>query len=188
MCVYQQTHVVNTSKVLFIIYSNQSSYPLVMMQSSHPQIWRNLGVILLTCGGINDRIVVSVTSNFCVTKSTTLSKPSLSDGFITSLCWSLTYISINFVGKTSFWFDSGLKTVKKLLDTHDGLTLVWDSIHSTISSLNRFVIVLYIKRPLIYFRFFLPSGAFLLSNVVLSLPNYVISYNQGLLLSLSVLL
>ena len=53
---------------------------LEMMQSLHPQIWRNLGVILRTCGGINDLNVVSIISTFCVMESATISNPSLSYG------------------------------------------------------------------------------------------------------------
>ena len=59
--------------------------------------------------------------------------------FLVSLCRSLTEIYIYLFGKTFFWFDSMFKTVTELLDTHDVLSFVWDSIHSTISSLNSFL-------------------------------------------------
>ena len=94
-----------------------------MVQISHLQILRNLGVILRTCDGINYLNDVSLISTFCVTESTTLSSPQFSDGFIISLCRFLTEISINLFGKTSFWFDSGFKTVTTALDTNDGFTL-----------------------------------------------------------------
>ena len=38
-------------------------------------------------------------------------------------------ISINIFGKTSFWFDYGLKTTTTSLETHDGLELGWYIIH-----------------------------------------------------------
>ena len=46
----------------------------------------------------------------------------------------------------------GFKTVTTLLNTHDGLKLGLNSIHSTISSLNCFVIVLYPDKPLVDLR------------------------------------
>ena len=102
---------------------------LRMMQSPHPQILRNLGVILRTCGGIKNLHVVSLISNFYVTELATLTIPPLLDGFIISLWRYPTEISINIFGKKSYWFDSGLKKVTTSLDTHNGLTLGWDSIH-----------------------------------------------------------
>ena len=97
-------------------------------------------------------MVLSFISTLYVTESTTLVNPPLSYSFIISLCISLTEISINAFVKTSFWFDSGFKTVTTSIDTHDGLTLGLDSIYSTIYYLNLFVVVLYLEIPLVTFR------------------------------------
>ena len=125
---------------------------LLIMKSSSPQIWRILGVILRTCGGINNLNVVSIISTFCVTESTTIGNPQLSNCFIVSLCRSLTEISNNIFDKTSFWFYCGYKTMTNLLERNDSFTLGWDSIPSTKYSLDSFVIVLYLEKPLIDFR------------------------------------
>ena len=69
---------------------------LGMMQRSHSQIWRNLGVILRTCIGINDLNVVSLISTLFVTESTALAKPPFSNGFIISLCRSLQKSPLKF--------------------------------------------------------------------------------------------
>ena len=100
------------------------------MKILHTQIWRNLGVILWYCSCINYLIVVSFIRNFCVPESTTISNPPLSYGFIISLCRSLTEISINILGRTSFQFDYGLTTFTTSLETHDVLTLGWEIIRS----------------------------------------------------------
>ena len=105
-----------------------------------------------TCGDINDLKVVSLISNLCVMESTKISNPQLLNGFIISWRRSLTEISINIFGKKYFWLYSGLKNVTTSLDMHDGVTLGWDSIHSTIYSLNSFIFVLYLKQCLIDFR------------------------------------
>ena len=56
-----------------------------MMQSSYPQIWRNLGATFRTCGGIKGLNVVSFISILCLKESTTLTKIPFSYGFIVSL-------------------------------------------------------------------------------------------------------
>ena len=60
--------------------------------------------------------------------------------------------SIHIFVNTSFWFDSGFKTVTTSLDTHDGLALGWDITHPIIYSINIFAIVLYLEQTLIAFR------------------------------------
>ena len=93
---------------------------LGMMQTLQPQIWRHLGVILQICGDINKLNVVLFISTFCVTESTTPSKPPFSDYFIISLCRSQSEIFIIIFGVTLFWFHFGIKSVITLLDTYDG--------------------------------------------------------------------
>ena len=124
---------------------------LGMMQSLHPQIWRNMGVILRTCGGINDLNIVSFIGTLCITESTTLSISPFSDGLIIPLCICLTEISIDIFGKTPFWFNYGLETLTTSLETHDGLTLGWEITNSTLSYLNIFVMVLHIEQHIISF-------------------------------------
>ena len=110
-----------------------------------------MGIFFWTCGGINDLNVVSLISPLCVTESITLANRPLSDWFIILLCRCLTEISIYIFWKISFWFDYGFKTGITSVDTHDGLKLRCDSIHSKYSSLKHFVVVLYLdKNPHIF--------------------------------------
>ena len=92
------------------------------MKILHSQIWGNLGVILRTCGSINNLNVVSLISNFCVAESATLSNPHFPDGFIISLCISLTERSINIFGKLPFDLIMVLKPwlhhLKHMMDWH----------------------------------------------------------------------
>ena len=101
-----------------------------IMQSSHPQIWRNLIVISQTCGGINDFNVVSLINNLCTTESTTLANPLFLDGFFIAFCRYITEIFVNIFGNNSFWFNPGFITVTTSLDIHDGLTLGWYIMYS----------------------------------------------------------
>ena len=50
---------------------------LGIMQISYRRNWQNLGVILETCGGINDHIGVLLIRDLFVTESTTLSNSPL---------------------------------------------------------------------------------------------------------------
>ena len=95
------------------------------------------------CGGINHPNVPSIINTLFVAESTELPNPPLSDVFNISVCISLTNINIIFFVKTSFWFDYGFKMLTTSLETHDGLRLVWESIHSEISSLSRFYGMIY---------------------------------------------
>ena len=122
------------------------------MQSSHPKIWRNLGVILWTFGGIKDLNVVSFISTLCVIESTTLANPPFSNIFIISLCRYLTEISINIFGNTSFIFDSGFKTVTTLLDTNDGFDIGMIKYPFNNSFSWWFFIVFYFESTIIDFR------------------------------------
>ena len=100
-------------------------------------------IFIVIIGGINYFNVVSLFSTFCVTESTTLSNPPFSYSFTILLCRLPKEISKNVFEKNPCWLDYGFKKVTTLLDTHDGLTLGPDITHSTISTLNSFVSVLY---------------------------------------------
>ena len=84
--------------------------------------------------------------NFCVNESTTLYNPPFSYFLIISLHRYLTYIPIKFC-KTAFIWLWVKKFMTASLETHHGLTLVWESTHSRIFSINFFV--LYFQWPFI---------------------------------------
>ena len=152
LCVFLPKHLCCKSITSFVLDLFKSiCISLGIIQSSHSHIWLNLGVILRNCCGINNVNGVSLIRTFYATESATLSNTPFSEGFIISLCIYLTEISINCFGKTSFWFDSGFKILTTSLETLDGLILVWESTHSKFSFLSRFLMLLYIERPLIAF-------------------------------------
>ena len=159
---------------------------LGMMQNSHPHIWNNLGVILWIRGGINDLNVVSLIRNFCVTESTTLYNPQLSDGLSyhcvdTWLKYPLTglvKIPFNFIQSLKLWLH------------HLEYTMAWywdDKLPIKDSSSQLVFIVLYLDWTLISFRVIFQLGVFMIWYCVPSLPNCMLTYGKSLFLSLSVL-
>ena len=131
------------------------------MWISCPRIWCNLGVILRTCGGINDLNVVLFIRDFCVTSSNTLSKLPLSDSFIILLCRYLTEIFVKHYQKTYFLFYSWFKNMTTSLERHYGLTLGWEIMDSIIYSLNCFFCGVISSSNSHYFQFnFFPLGLF----------------------------
>ena len=97
--------------------------------------------------------------------------------------------------KTSFSFDYGFKNLTTSLETNNGLTLVLEIIHSTISCLNHYFVVLYLEQPLISFSvtfsimdIFTPILFSLIAKLSADLQSSIVSFIKCFIVGLNVLI